>query len=218
MNRMTQRFVMASGVAVAALAAFGPAAAQDGNAIPRTVTVFNDRPVPVVVYLDQGEFDTRLGTVPARSTEVLNLPEYLNEDASVDVIVHPEGGEDLSAGPITLEVGKKLEVLVPTDEDGYIPPPREKAIPEPAAEGTTTVTVENVRDQQVTVFLERGLLDVRVGVVPPHQEETLSIPSSLTGDAKDVEIFFHPEGGSDMINHVFDLKAGEHLVIEVPTH
>ena len=80
------------------------------------------------------------------------------------------------------------------------------------------MTVENVRDQQVTVFLERGLLDVRVGVVPPHQEETLSIPSSLTGDAKDVEIFFHPEGGSDMINHVFDLKAGEHLVIEVPTH
>ena len=217
MHRMTQRFVMASGVVVAALAAFSPAAAQDGNAIPRTVTVFNDRPVPVVVYLDQGEFDTRLGTVPAESTEVLNLPEYLNEDASVDVIVHPEGGEDLSAGPITLEVGKKLEVLVPTDEEGYIPPPPAETIPEPA-EGTTSVTVENSRDQQVTVFLERGLLDVRVGVVPAHQEETVLIPSSLTENTKEVDLFLHPEGGQDLVNHVFELKPGEHLVIEVPLH
>ena len=218
MNRMMQGFVMASGMVLAALAAFSPAAAQDGN-IPTTVTVFNDRPVPVVVYLDQGEFDTRLGTVPAESTEVLDLPKYLDENASVDVVVHPEGGEDLSAGPITLEVGKKLEVLVPTDADGYIPPPREKTIPEPAAEGTTTtLTVENARDQQVTVFLERGLLDVRVGVVPAHQEETLLIPPSLTENAEEVDIFFHPEGGRDLVNHIFELKSGEHLNIEVPLH
>jgi hypothetical protein len=217
MNRMMQAFVMASGLVLAVLAVSCPAAAQDENTFPTTVTVYNHRPVPVVVYLDQGEFDTRLGTVPAESTEILDLPKYLEENASVDVVVHPERGRDLSAGPITLELGKKLEVLVPTNDNGYIAHPPPETTPNPS-EGTTSVTVENPRDQQVTVFLEQGLFDVRVGVVPAHQEETLLIPPSLIASGKHVEIFLHPEGGRDLVNHIFELKPGGHLLIEVPTH
>jgi hypothetical protein len=207
--------LLAGGMAMMALASFGHAAAQDENAFPTTVTVQNNRPVPVVVYLDQGKFDIRLGTVPARNIARLDLPKYLNENASVDVVIHPEGGRDLSAGPITLEMGKKLEVLVPTNDNGYIPPPPRETIPNPG-EGTTTVTVENPRDQQVTVFLERGQFDVRVGVVPAHQEETLVIPSSLTGGWEEVDIFLHPEGGGDLTSHIFELKPGAHLLVRVP--
>jgi hypothetical protein len=119
---------MTGGMAMLLLASFGHAAAQDENAFPTTVTVQNNRPVPVVVYLDQGEFDIRLGTVPAQSIGMLNLPKYLDENASIDMIVHPEGGRDLSVGPFTLEVGKKLEILVPTNDNGYIFPPPNKTI------------------------------------------------------------------------------------------
>jgi len=207
--------VMAGWMVVVAFSSFGSAAAQDENAIPANMTVQNNRAVAVVVYLERGPFDTRLGTVAPKSTAVLDLPKYVDLDQTFEVFVHPEGGLDLSAGPVTLRAGEKLAVLVPLDDSRQVSPPPREMVPNPGL-GNTTVTVENPRDQEVTIFMERGIWDVRLGVVPPRQEQTLTIPSNLIGDQKEVELFVHPEGGLDLTSQVFELKPGDHLLLKVP--
>jgi hypothetical protein len=213
---MRRAFVTALGLAsMAALVPSAHASAQMSKDMTATVTVDNTRPVPVVVYMDHGPFDTRLGTVAPHTRATLHLPSYLAEGETVQVFVHPEGEEDLASQDVTVNRGQNIDIYVPTNDAGYVPPPPPEEIPNPGP-GTTTVTVDNERNQPVTVFLEQGAFDNRIGTVAANQQKTLVIPAFLTRDAPDIEIFVHPEGGLDLASQTFDLRADAHLLVKVP--
>lgn len=198
------------------LPAAAPLVAQSTH--PSTVTriaVDNTRDVPLVVYLDREPLDVRLGSVKPHTTGLLPLPDYLADGQAVQILVHPEGGEDLASQDVTIHRGETLNVLVPTNEVGYLPPPPPEVIPNPGV-GATTVTVQNLRNQPVMVFVERGEFDVRVGTAPANQETTLALPEYLARDRDDIEIFVHPEHGMDLNSQTFQLKPGAHLLVKVP--
>jgi hypothetical protein len=70
MKQFTRRAAVATALAMGAwAAATAPANAQeDGHADgPMMLSVDNARTVPIVVYLERGALDMRLGTVPPRT-------------------------------------------------------------------------------------------------------------------------------------------------------
>lgn len=215
MKPIAKGLVMAGGVALMAFATFGSAAAQQGNGKPPTLTVDNARNVPVVVYLERGSFDMRLGTVAAHDQQIVKLPPSLKNGEEVQVFVHPEGGVDLGTQDLTIRDGMNLTVIVPTNDVGYVSTLPKEVIENPG-EGTTTVTVQNSRSVQVTLFLERGDFDIRLGVVPAHQDRTLAIPAWVMEQEDSVELFLHPEGGVDLGSQTFHLEPGAHLLVKVP--
>jgi len=207
----------AGGVATMVFASSGSLMAQQRHPSPTTLTVDNARDVPVIVYLERGSFDTRLGTVPAHGRETLNLPRTLEEGEQIQVFVHPEGGIDLASDDLTVKVGGNLVIFVPTNDVGYVAPPPAPEIPNPG-EGTTTVTVQNNRAVPVTVYVERGEFDTRIGTVPANQESTLLVPEWLATERPSAEIFVHPEGEADLQSWSLELKPGAHLFVKVPVH
>ncbi|HKJ03079.1 MAG TPA: hypothetical protein VJ997_11510 [Longimicrobiales bacterium] len=218
MNTALRGLVITGGTAAAffSLAPVAPLSAQSAPKDAQTrIAVDNLRGVPIVVYLDREPLDVRLGTVKPHTTGVLPLPEYLVNGEDARVFVHPEGGQDLASQDVTIRKGETLNVVVPTNEVGYLPPPPPETIPNPG-EGTTTVTVKNPRSVPVVVFIENGPFDSRIGTVPPDQETTLMIPKSLAESRSDIEIFLHPEHGLDLASQHFELKPGDHLLVKVP--
>lgn len=216
MNRIHRSIAASLGVmALTVLVPPTQGAAQGQHGTPATITLDNTRGVPVVVYLEQGDFDLRLGMVAAHETQKLALPKYLDDDQVVQVFVHPEGGVDLASQDVTVKRGENIKVYVPESDNGYVPPAPPETIPNPG-QGTTTVTVKNPRAKMVTVFVEQGAFDTRIGTVPADQERTLEIPTRLTEGREGVEIFIHPEGGVDLSSHYMDLHKGAHLLIQVP--
>jgi hypothetical protein len=79
-----------------------------------TLTVDNPRSKPVTVLAEEGEFDVRLGVVPARSSVTLRLPKsVVAPDQTINVFVHPEGGFDLSSQELHVRPGEHLGLRVP---------------------------------------------------------------------------------------------------------
>ncbi len=187
---------------------------EDSTTAPR-MTVENRRNVPAAVYLERGPFDVRLGTVAADRTETFPLPSFLRDGEDVRVFVHPEGGVDLAAHAFTVEAGEDVNLLIPSDDSGDIPGPPPEVTSSPD-EGATTVTVENDMAQEVTLYLERGDFDIRLGVVPPRQERTLIVPSQVAEQEESVELVAHPEGGVDFPTRTFQVYPGAHLRMKIP--
>jgi len=212
MSRMIQLAALAA-MAWGAVAA--PASAQEG-AMPTTLTVDNKRDVPVVVYLEQGVYDSRLGTAPAHRLTRLGLPISLQDGEKIYFTVHPEGGGmDLQTPDgMTVRTGQTLELVVPTNDAGFIAVPTE-TVPNPGIKGPT-VTVDNAGSRPAVVFIERGEFDRRIGTVAAHEEKTFPVPSTLTGRDRTVDIFVHVEGGEDLASHEFQLTPDAHLELEVP--
>lgn len=184
---------------------------------PATVTVDNARAVPVVVYLERGLFDTRIGTVPPHSKSVLELPPVVTGHESIKFVVHPEGARDLLSPDLVVRKGENVDLYVPTNDVGFVPMPPAEVIPDPG-EGTTTLTVENPRDQDVVVFIERGDFDTRIGTVRAKSDTTFYLKGVLGRQEHSVEIFVHPENGMDLASHEFELRPEAHLFVKVPQH
>jgi hypothetical protein len=182
------------------------------------VTVQNDRKVPVVVYLDWGEFDRRLGTVPAHQTARLPLPAWAVKGRdSVQVFVHPEGEvEDLASQTVALRPPGRLGVVVPPEGGFPAPIDTMMAVIPPDEVADATLTVDNPRGVPVTVFVEQGDFDVRLGQVPAHARATLRFPKSVVFPDETVQIFVHPEGGLDLASESLQVRRGEHLGLRVP--
>jgi hypothetical protein len=215
MNRRAEGLITTAGAVLLSLAFFGPAAAQAKSTPLTTLTVDNTRDVPVVVYLERGDFDMRLGTVNAHTTQSLNLPTTIEDGEEIQVFVHPEGGIDLATQELTVKRGGNLSVLVPTNETGYVPPEKREIAVTPDM-GKTTLTVENDRKVPVTVFIQEGDFDTRIGTIPAQQEQTLTIPERLTREDPEAEVFVHPEGQGDLASWYLKLKSGSHLFVRVP--
>jgi hypothetical protein len=206
---------VAGATMAAVLGSFGPASGQMGQGTAPTITVTNEGSEPVIMYLERGEFDTRLGTVPAHESETLALPSSLEDGEEIQVFAHPEGGMDLASQDLIVDRGAELVVLVPDNDVGYMGSPPPMAIPNPG-ENTTTVTVENARAVPVTIFVERGEFDTRIGTVPPNTEETLTVPDWITREEPEAVIYAHPEGENDLGTWRFDMSPGAHLFLKVP--
>ena len=79
------------------------------------------------------------------------------------------------------------------------------------------VTVQNQRKVPVTVYLESGRFDRRLGVVPALDVATLPLPGwAVRGQAR-VQLFVHPEGEvRDLSTQVFSLRAPARIALIVP--
>ncbi|MEO5814737.1 MAG: hypothetical protein ABIT20_05610 [Gemmatimonadaceae bacterium] len=184
-----------------------------------TVQVQNDRTVPVTVFVDRGEFDVRLGTVAPLQSATLRIPKWMStENSDVRIYFHPEGAADLETETFAVHPGTRIGLVVPlgnlTLASNITPEPMVAALPDSDVDATT-ITVENPRNVAVTIYLERGDFDTRVGTVPAGRTATLRLPP--TG-GQWVEIFVHPEGGLDLCSASFPVKHGDHLGLEVPLH
>lgn len=216
MNTAFRGLILAgSTFALAALAGPGPAlAAGPPPRAPSTVTVQNNRPVPVRVYLERGEFDIPLGTVNADQEGVLPLPRYVERDETIRFIVQPTRGMDLASQDVTLPARGTLAIFVPRNDVGYRPRARD-VIPNPGP-GTTTLTVRNPRDEDVEVIVEKEDVDQALGTVPPDASRTFELPSWLTAEPSEVQIFLHPRTGLDFSTSFVTLRPEAHLEVKVP--
>lgn len=207
--------------ALAALPAIAQAPA--GSATARaTVQVQNDRNVPITVFIERGDFDVRLGKVAAMRTATLNLPGWvLAGDAKVDLFVHPDGENDLASQSFHVKPGAQLAMLVQQgDHPAWTPAPDDTmSTVLPVADlNATTVTVENPRKEDVTVYVEQGDFDLRLGVVRAGQTRTLRFPEGIADRRQSVELFVTPEHGFDLGSQAFQLTRGAHLGLKVPLH
>jgi hypothetical protein len=219
-----QTAILMLGLATRAGVASGQVALTVHHPLPSdttadNVTVQNDRKVPVTVYLENGLFDRRLGIVPPHVSATLPLPAWLvNGRETVQLFAHPEGeGEDLATQDVSLRPPGRVVFLVParggmpgrarTDTMSAVIPPEELA--------DATLTVDNPRTVPVTVFVEQGEFDIRLGQVPAKGSATLRFPgSALLNDS--IQLFVHPENGVDLGSQTLRVRKGEHLGLRVP--
>lgn len=188
-----------------------------------TVTVRNQRTTPATVFLEHGQFDRRLGVVAPGATATLPvlLPGWaVRGRAEVRLFAHVEGDAgDLTTQRFALSSPARLAMTIPSYGDMVSPPEQrmtEVIPPEQLAEAT--ITVDNPRDQAVTVYAERGSYDVRLGRVPARGRATLSFPTSVVFPDESIEIFVHPDGGRDLASQRFQVARGKHLGLRVPTY
>ena len=90
---------------------------------------------------------------------------------------------------------------------------RAKPTPDDSAQ-MTLVVVQNDRDVPVTVYLERGNEEVRLGRVGGMSDSTLRVPDFIAG--QDVRFFVQPVGESEESTGLVDLERGEHLGLVIP--
>lgn len=205
---------LAAAILTMAAPQVAPAVAPMPQRDSATVTVQNDRKVPVNVFLAMDYGDLRVGTVPPLKTETLAMPSWLVRDgATVHLFLEPEGETDLGSRDFTLKPGAHFALLVPEEGTPEPPPMRAhmtaKLTPAEAAE--TTLTVENERPADVVIYVEQGDFDLRLGVVPAASSETLVIPAPLAREQDSIALFAHVMRGPDLGSEVFQLRPGAHL-------
>ena len=185
-----------------------------------TVKVENERKMPVTVYMDYGQFDRRLGKVPALKTATLPLPSWaVRGQDCVHLFVHPEGGmDDLATQDFSLQPPAQLTMVVPPRGNMSSTADTMSAVIPPEELADATLTVDNPRGKFVTVFAEQGDFDVRLGQVPAHGSATLRFPKSLLLPDQSIQIFVQPDGGIDLASETLQVRRGEHLGLKVPLH
>ncbi|MDB4884230.1 MAG: hypothetical protein JWL95_2996 [Gemmatimonadetes bacterium] len=85
-----------------------------------------------------------------------------------------------------------------------------------ADSSTNVVTVQNDRSVPVTVYLEFGRFDRRLGVVPPMQTATLPLPPFVLDGPSSIQLFAHPEGEGDLASQEFTVQPNVRLSMLVP--
>ena len=188
-----------------------------------TVTVQNQRKVPVTVYMEFGKFDRRLGVVPP--FDVATLPLLLPSWATrgqmrIQLFAHAEGdADDLETQQFSLRAPARLALVIPPR--GRMPaasPDTMMVVIPPEDLAEATLTVDNPRDKDVIVYAEHGNVGVRLGRVPANSRETLRFPTSVVLPGESVRIFVHPQGGRDLSSQLLQIRRGEHLALRVPLH
>jgi len=186
-----------------------------------SITVQNDRKVPVTVFMEYGDFDRRLGTVGALKTETLQLPAWAVRDReSIQLFVHPEGAGDLSSEEFSLQSPARLAMVVPPTGNMALPTKTMRAVIPPEELADATLTVDNPRAKPVTIYAEREdvNMDVRLGTVPAYGQVTLRLPKSVVYPDDSIKLFVHPDGGFDLASETFHVRPAVHLGLKVPKY
>ncbi|MEZ4417043.1 MAG: hypothetical protein R3E10_14925 [Gemmatimonadota bacterium] len=188
-----------------------PLQAQTKQDAPN-VTVQNDFPDAVTVFLDWGHFDRRLGVVDGHATRTMQLPSWIVGDRSVvRLFVVRKNGEELASQDLEIERGHPLGLIVPTPEPAKAV--EYKVLP-PEELSETTLTVTNERAVDVVVYAEEhDEFDVRLGTVPAHSTKTLEFPTSAVRPDESVMVVVHPLRGLDLESYPLQIRRGEHLAL-----
>jgi len=79
-----------------------------------TVTVMNQEPQPVTIYLEHDDLDLRLGVVEARDTTTFEVPRWLVLDRKeIEFFAVPKSRLEQSTAPTVLRLGEHLGIRVP---------------------------------------------------------------------------------------------------------
>jgi hypothetical protein len=183
-----------------------------------TVTVQNDRNVPVTVYMEYGQFDRRLGIVPKSQTATLPLPAWaVRGRTRIQLFAHAEGDvDDLETRQFSLESPARMAMTIPARGGVSLPTDTMMAVIPQEELADATLTVDNPRSKPVTVFAEQGPFDARLGRVPANSRVTLRFPKSVVFPDETILVFVHPEGGLDLSSETLKVRSGEHLGLRVP--
>ncbi|MCA9739628.1 MAG: hypothetical protein KC645_18525 [Gemmatimonadetes bacterium] len=190
-----------------------PLSAQQSTNAP-AVTVQNDFPDAVTVFLEHGMFDRRLGVVDGLSTRTLSLPPWLvGHNADVRLFVVRKSGEELASQDFAFEPGHPVAMIVPAPAPAEAVEYAELPMEELAR---TTLTVTNDRDADVVVYAqEREVFDIRLGTVPAHSVKTLDLPDSAVRDDQSVRVVVHPLRGFDLESYPLQIQRREHLALRL---
>ena len=211
--------ILAVAAAGAACAAPASLLAQGANSREATIEVQNDRNVPVTLFIEGGDFDVRVGKVGAMRTATLALPAWAAQRGDIEMFVHPDGELDLASQPFHVTPGARLAMMVQRGSNPVWPvdPKDTMSAVLPAADlNEPTLTVENPRSAAVTVFLEQGDFDVRLGSVNAKSTKTLRLPPGWANEHSSVDIFVEPAHGIDLASQRLELSAHSHLGLRVP--
>ncbi len=85
------------------------------------------------------------------------------------------------------------------------------------SKNATTVTVQNNYHEPVTVFVEYGPFDRRIGEVKALSEATLPLPPSILRQNGEIQVFVHLARGGDQASQWFHAAPGEQIAMIVPT-
>lgn len=80
------------------------------------------------------------------------------------------------------------------------------------------LTVQNDRDQAVTVYMQTRGKDRKLGVVKAGAVTTLSIPVSAAPDQEALQFFARTPNGPDLVAAALSLKAAEQVGLLVPSN
>ena len=86
----------------------------------------------------------------------------------------------------------------------------------PPRSDTTSVAVQNNRSAPVSVYLDIGDREVRLGTVNALDVTTFVVPRWLVLNDEDVNIFVEPKNGFEMQTGFIALQPGQHVGIIVP--
>ena len=182
----------------------------------KLVTVQNDRSTPVVVFLEGGGIDRRLGVVAAGDVATLQLPAWaVNGRRTVRLLARPEGaGFSVATPSFALSGAVRIGMLVPPNTGvGSIDSIPVQLTAEERA--STTITIDNPRNKAMTVFAEQGVRSVRLGEIPANTQATLSFPKDLIKRGDAIRVFVRPAGGLDVATRALSLKTGDHIAVEI---
>lgn len=222
MTRQIATLGLALATIAGAVSAQSPPAGDTGVQAPYSVTVQNNRSVPVTIYLDWGSFDRRLGVVPALQTATLSLPVWaVTGRESVRLLAHPaDGWGDLQSTELSLNPPARLVMLIPTTAEmaarATMATDTMMAVIPPDELADATLTVDNPRTTPVTVYAGKSQFEVRIGVVPPRSRATLRFPMTAIGPDNSIQIVVHPEGGRDLASETLEVRQAQHLGLRVP--
>lgn len=96
-------------------------------------------------------------------------------------------------------------------------PQRLPATTTTTGEMASAVTVQNHRSVPVTVYIEFGQFDRRLGTVDANANKSLALPRWALAGHSSVRLYVHPEGAlKNLGTQQLSLKAPTHLALIVP--
>lgn len=184
--------------------------------VSKIVTVQNDRGEAVRFFIEAGKAETMLGLVAPNSTSDLQVPTWtMKGKRTLSVLAVAEASSQVIARyEVPVVAGQMMGLLVPPAAG--LPSTDNLLITLPDGIGSAaTVTVDNARQQPVTVFAEQGLRFVKLGEVAANQQGTLALPKALLSGKDGVRIFARPIGAAERSTQALKLKEGDHIAVIV---
>ena len=86
----------------------------------------------------------------------------------------------------------------------------------PSAPPTTEVVVQNDENVPVTVYVEWGSEELRLGKVDAMDTAHLALPAWLITSEADVDIIVHPTRGFDQETGYLEVRRGDTIGVIVP--
>jgi hypothetical protein len=205
-------FLVALALGVSLAAWPRPSLGQAARTVP-TVEVQNNFDQPIVVFLEHGRFDRRLGTVEAGSTAALPLPEWLARGSDrIQLFVVRSGGQRIESQWFEVRPGGAIGMIVPSAPAASAQIYMELS---PEELFKTTLTVFNERATEVDVYAQEGPFEVRLGSVPAYGTATLEFPASVVRPDRSITVVARPKTGFDLESYPLQLRAESHLALRL---